>query len=151
MTSRAWLVFGLLVLLLGAGVVWVGYGRQVVYQSERHELVQGSISRAASAAGDPGAFRYELGRLVENVRAAQSGLSPESKLDVERTVVALMDDIGRVDSTEARLTLLRLVARIEQTEESPDRTVGRAGLLLIAGSVSMFLRSAARRGKPQAR
>lgn len=148
MTSRAWLVFGLLTLLLGIGVVWIGYGRQVVYQNERHELVQGSISRAASAAADPEAFRAELGRLIENVKDGETGLSPESKLDAERTAEALMDDVGRVDSTEARLTLMRLVARIERLEESPDRTVGKAGLLLIAGSIAMFLRSAARRGKP---
>ncbi|MEZ4650982.1 MAG: hypothetical protein R3E97_19795 [Candidatus Eisenbacteria bacterium] len=145
MTSRAWLVFGLIALVLGLGVVWLGYAGSVVYQNERQEFVQGAISDAATAAGDPARFERELALLRDALRDGDTGLSPESKLDAERTVEALIEDIGKVDSTDARLTLMRLVARVDDFEEAPDRTVGRAGVLLVVGAIAMFLRAAALR------
>ena len=145
MNPRAWALIGLGAFLLGGGLLWFGYSEDVLAQRNRREFIQGPLSEAANVAGDSARFRRALREVLRELEADETGLSEDVKLDGRFTLLSLTEDASSIDSTAARIELLRLVSRIDAAESPPERWVGRAGLVFLGAGLCMLGTAASRR------
>jgi hypothetical protein len=145
------ILIGLCGFVLGVALLWFGYSNDVVAERNRREFIEGTLSRAASEAGDPGRFREALRAVLVDLESADTGLSEEIKVDGRFTALTLMEDAGSTDSTAARVELLRFVSRVEAVEPRPERWVGRAGLVLLAAGLCVVGTGIRRRKRAEPR